>query len=128
VVPGKETQAVPMPEDSAMLDETLGMEYCGNDRKLYREVLKSYAEEDKSGELRKFFDAQDWENYKIVIHSVKSVSLSVGAKKLAEHAGALEMAAKNEDLDYIRLHHDNVMKEYSEVIQFIKENYIKENY
>jgi HPt (histidine-containing phosphotransfer) domain-containing protein len=110
-------------EQAPLLDEALGMEYCGNDRKLYREVLRDYTEEDKRSALQKFFAAQDWENYKIVIHAVKSASLSIGAKELSEHAKALEMAAKSEDWDYIRQHHAQLLAEYGTVIAFIREKY-----
>ena len=56
----------------------------------------------------------------ICMHSLKSTSLSIGANKLSEHAKALEMAVKEERLDYVQQEHDSFLKEYQEFLQKIK--------
>lgn len=77
-------------------------------------VLKIYYDsyEAKSGEIQSFYENQDWDNYIIKVHALKSSSRLVGALKLGEDAEALEMAGNGKDLDYIRSHHDNMMNEY----------------
>ena len=66
----------------------------------------------KSAELQGFFDAEDWDDYTIKIHALKSSARLVGANKLADDAFALEMAGKEGRIDYIREHHGEAMDEF----------------
>ena len=77
-------------------------------------VLKIYYDsyEVKSGEIQKFFDSEDWENYTIKVHALKSSSRLVGAIQLGNDAEAMEMAGKERDTGYITAHHEALMNEY----------------
>ena len=66
----------------------------------------------KADELQGYYDSQDWENYTIKVHALKSSSRLVGALKTGNDAEALEMAGKRSDIDYIRANHDSLMEEY----------------
>ena len=44
--------------------------------------------------LQETFDAQDWKNYTIFVHSLKSTALSIGGEKTSAAAKALEMSGK----------------------------------
>ncbi|MBQ9568402.1 MAG: DegV family EDD domain-containing protein [Lachnospiraceae bacterium] len=81
-------------------------------------VLKIYYDsyEVKSGEIQKFFDSEDWENYTIKVHALKSSSRLVGAIQLGNDAEALEMAGKERDTGYITAHHEALMNEYRTII------------
>ena len=69
----------------------------------------------KSAEIQGFYDAEDWENYTIKVHALKSSSRLVGALELGSAAEALEMAGKNSDIDYITAHHDSMMAAYKAI-------------
>ncbi len=66
----------------------------------------------KSEEIQRYYDTEDWENYTIKVHALKSSSRLVGALTLGDAAEALENAGKERNIDFITAHHDNMMKEY----------------
>ena len=76
--------------------------------------------EDKREILEQEYEKEDWKDYQIHTHALKSTSLNIGAEKLSEHAKALEQAAKNADYQYIHEHHDEVMAEYARLLAELK--------
>lgn len=103
------------------LDVQTGLAYCMSDEQFYMEMLRDYMQADKAEKMVQFFEAGDWDNYRIVVHSLKSTSLTIGAAKLSEQAKGLEMAAKGDDVDYIRLHHQEVLEAYIGLTDSLKE-------
>ncbi len=81
-----------------------GMEFCMNDKKLYVSVLAEYANDsdDKIREMQEYFDTEDWENFIVRIHSIKSSSRMIGAEELARAARAIEEAAQEMDLVFVK--------------------------
>lgn len=108
----------------AGVDTASGLEYCLNDEDMYRSVLEAFAKEEKnkSENIRISYEAKDWKNYGIYVHSVKSTSGTLGAAKLSALAAELEAAAKDENTDYIFASHDETMTMYKELVQVIREN------
>ncbi|MBO5210265.1 MAG: response regulator [Lachnospiraceae bacterium] len=107
------------------LDKETAMQYCCGDNDFYCEMLNSYIDGDKRTSLDECFEKQDWENYRIQIHALKSTSLSIGAVALSDAAKQLEEAAKAGNGDYITENHQTVMEQYSEILQKIKEIFTK---
>ncbi len=97
--------------------------YCGNDEGFYLEMLRTFTEEapDKRAALQKSYEAADYDNYRISVHSLKSGSRTIGAIQLSEEARLLEEAAKTSDSAYILSKHDEMMKRYAAVAEQIKE-------
>ena len=93
------------------LDVQTGIRYC-LDQELYKEVLQEYAQSDKADKLEEYYAAGDWSNYKIVVHALKSTSLTIGAVALSEEAKALEKAAKDGDEGYLLSNHQAVMEKF----------------
>ena len=83
-------------------------------RDAFLSVLKIYYDsfDAKSDEIQGYYDTQDWKNYTVKVHALKSSSRLVGALGLGDDAEALEKAGNDSDLDYIRMHHDEMMNEY----------------
>ena len=94
------------------LDVKTGLTYCMNEEDFYVEMLEEYLKSDKVPDLERFFDEEDWDDYRTLAHALKSTSLTIGAVHLSGEAKALELAAKKGDADYIRSHHKAVMEEY----------------
>ena len=94
------------------LDVKTGLTYCMNEEDFYVEMLGEYLRSDKVTDLERFFTDEDWDNYRTLVHALKSTSLTIGAVHLSGEAKALELAAKKGDADYIRSHHKAVMEEY----------------
>ncbi len=108
------------------LNTQLALGYCYNSEEFYKEVLLAYVEGDKCERLNGFFEQEDWENYRILVHALKSTSLTIGAEALSEQARLLEMAAKKDEVDYIKKKHVSTMEEYVRLLRQIKEAFFVE--
>ena len=100
-------------EGIANLDVNIGLSYCMNDMDFYREMIGEYLKNDKRLAIENYFAQEDWENYRITVHALKSTSLTIGAVGLSEQAKKLEQAVKDKDMDYIRAHQEEMLKEYT---------------
>lgn len=67
---------------------------------------------ENSNEIRGFYENENWENYTIKVHALKSSAKIIGAEKLSDDAQALENAGKEKDLSYIREHTNDLLKDY----------------
>ena len=103
------------------LDVKTGLTYCMNEEDFYIEMLQEFLQADKASQLKHFLAEEDWDNYRTTVHALKSTSLTIGAAHLSGEAKALETAAKEGNMDYIRSHHDGVMDEYKELTDHLKE-------
>ena len=97
------------------LDLSTGLSYCMNDDSFYLELLQEYINPEKEEKLRRFYASEDWDNYRIIAHALKSTSLTIGAVHMSETAKALEFAAKDKNKEYIRLHHDAALEEFTRI-------------
>ena len=100
-----------------------GMQYCGGDREFYVELLTKFAKDagKKEMEINSFFQQQDYKNYSIMVHALKSTAKTMGIDSLSEKAKHLEYAAKKQDADYISVHHEELLDEYHQVVQLISD-------
>ena len=99
-----------------------GLVYCGGEEEFYLEVVGDYsaAVEDNIKNLSTYLQEGNMKDYKILVHSVKSSSKTIGAMDLFEKARALEMAAGEENVDYINDNHSKVMEEYRQLAEELK--------
>ena len=102
------------------LDISKGIMYCGNQEN-YLEILASQRDSGKEtiSHAQDLYEKEDWKNYIIVVHGIKSAMMSIGAVKLSEMAKALEFAGKGEDYDFIRREHPVMRKEFERVMQIL---------
>lgn len=98
------------------LDTAMGLEYCADDEEIYIEVLEGYVEEDRREELEGYLASENWADYRVVIHAVKSTSLTIGAQELSEKAKALELAAAESDAAFVKANHQEVMDMYTDIL------------
>ena len=103
------------------LDARAGVGYCAGSEAIYKEVLQSYAVGKLRDEIVEYYEKEDWKNYCIKVHALKSTSLNIGAVELSEFAKALENASRNGDIDYVRSQHENILKEYDEMLEKLRE-------
>ena len=100
-----------------MLDTKLGMTYCMDDEDFYVEMIETYLNSDKRQVIAEAFDTENWKDYETFVHGLKSTSMNIGAVTLSGHAKALEFAAKDGNIDYIRENHRNVFDEYCGLLE-----------
>ena len=107
---------------SVGIEPRAGLRYCQNDVGLYRSLLAEYAygEIEKGNNLQKSFDEENWHDYSIHVHSLKSSSKMIGATALSTRAAKLESAANSGDVAAIRTEHDSLMEEYEVVTAVIR--------
>ena len=111
---------------SGHIDVDLGMKYCGDSKDMYLEILTVYCEmhDELKADLDKALAADNWKNYTVNIHSLKSNSLNVGASALSKMCLELEKAGKaisagedsDANTDLIRTKHPGVMAAYAEAV------------
>ena len=107
---------------SCGIDKAIGLKYCEQDEELYDSLLDQYVEEskEKRSQLDEYLNAKDMKNYAIIVHALKSTSRMIGAIRLSEHARALELSAKEGNVEYVENHHEDTMAEYMMVIDSIR--------
>ncbi|MBD5457134.1 MAG: response regulator [Lachnospiraceae bacterium] len=119
------------------LDVGLALQLAKSE-KLFWQILKEYVKviPRKADLLQQRKETQDWKNYTIEVHALKSSSKQIGAIELSLLAEEMEHAGKEDDIEFILAHHDELLEMYrgykSSLGKYIKdtqeENKLKENY
>lgn len=107
-------------ERFSFLDIQTGMEYCCDSEEFYVEMMQSYLESSKLDEMRDCYECRDWNAYRILVHTLKSTSLSIGAVELSAAAKELEAAAKEQDTDFLCAHHEECMNRYETLLRQLR--------
>lgn len=104
--------------DNGLISVSKGLGYTGNNEDTYYEILSVYARKgkEKREQINSFAEKEDWKNYIIEVHALKSTSLSIGAVELSELAKKLELAGKAGDYDTIVKENDALSELYGKVI------------
>jgi CheY-like chemotaxis protein len=117
-LPGVEGLGITIPE----IDTEKGVGRFGGDVNIYWDVVKSFARNTPSllNEVRNSaFSEADMNDYAIIVHGIKSSSRSIGAEALGAKAEALEHAAKESDLDFVRANHSVFIQAVDQLIEGI---------
>lgn len=115
-------EALEAPYKSTFIDTLYGIELCGGDKDLYNEILTTYYNQgrDNIEKLEAFFADSRWEDYGILVHAIKSISMNVGAKDFSELAKKQEDRVNSGDLGYILSSFQEFVREYKKVLADIK--------
>ena len=116
--------------DKHLIDREIGLRYCANSEELYKEMLKMFVDgySEHIDNLSKSIESEDWTNYTVYIHGLKSTSLNIGGEQLSNRAKELEEFGKkvqnsdsaDKEKAYIKEHHKEVMDLYKETVLEIK--------
>ncbi len=108
--------------DRAGIDTESGMKFCGHDEDFYKNVLAEYmyTSKDRTAELDSALLQHDMATYGIRVHSLKSISKTIGAQEVAGIAARLERAAKAGDEEEVSSGHDELMRQYRRVTAVIE--------
>ncbi len=95
-----------------------GLTYTSGNKDVYYEILEMFVQDgiEKIEQLNSYVENEDWKNYIIKVHALKSTSLTIGAVMLSEFAKKLELAGKSEDFGIIRKENKKLLNLYNEVI------------
>ncbi len=80
----------------------------------YMPLLKIFYStlDEKADEIQRFYEQEDWKNYTIQVHALKSSARIIGASGFGEKAQLLENAGKEGDEKYILTEHEGFLSEY----------------
>lgn len=107
----------------AGIDLEQALAYCG-DEEGFREIIAIFhAEgEKRRSNLSHYFKEQDWKNYVICVHALKGNAKGIGAGELSEMARELEMAGKENRIEYILEHHEAMMENHDRLLEALNGN------
>lgn len=122
LLPKELLQAEKKENDSlwSCLDKDTGLQYCCGSEEFYREMLGSYLNNSRLEQIGQCYEAENWEEYRIAVHALKSTSLSIGAVTLSEAAKELEFAAKENRIDEIKNKHAGTMEQYEKLLELLR--------
>ena len=100
-------------KDADWLDLSTGIKNSGSADD-YLPLLKIFYEslDEKVAEIENFYSQQNWKDYTIKVHALKSSARIIGAMAFGEEAQQLENAGKSGDTAYIVQHHAAFMTKY----------------
>ncbi len=112
------------------IDMQQGITYCGDDEEGFFEIVSIYYEtgEETREKLERLFAQQDWKNYTIEVHSLKSSSKMIGANALYEMALEQEMAGKENNSEKLLKNHEALMKKYGKILDEIDRRWGEANH
>ncbi|MBP3460025.1 MAG: response regulator [Lachnospiraceae bacterium] len=103
------------------IDVPSAVESAEGSKETFRFLLQSF--HDNASKNKKdiitSYEAEDYTNYTIYVHALKSTSKMIGALELSEKSRLLELAGKENKIDYIKDSHDEVMVLFDQVMEEI---------
>ena len=95
---------------------------------MYNMTINDFIAEidDKWSRINTFKDNKDMENYAIDVHSLKSDCKYLGFMKLADVSYQHELKSKENDLEYVLEHFNELEEEYYKMYDIAK-NYAEHN-
>ena len=107
-------------QDVPEINVKLGMSYCMDTKLFYLEMLEEYLKADKRELIQEAYQKEDWENYRILVHSLKSLSLTIGAEQLSAQAKAMEAETKKQNTEYIGMHEEELIRAYTALLEKLR--------
>ena len=96
-----------------------GLRNCGGNRNAYIRVLNTFAASNLLAGLEEYVQKEDAANYSVIAHSIKGACRNIGALDVGDTAYDMELAGKNDDIEYIKAHHEEFAKAYGDVLRMI---------
>ena len=115
-------------ESKSLLNVESGLAYSGDSEEIYAEFLAMFRDmqKEKAAALQGIYEAEDVEQYAILIHAIKSNAFSIGGNTLGELAQKLEAEAKAKNWDFVKQHHAEALdlfeKTAEEATAWLKEH------
>ena len=74
---------------------------------------------DNISEIKYYLLEEDFKEYTVLVHSIKSSARMIGAISVSDRAKALESAAKENDIVYLKDIYPKFIKEYLELTEAV---------
>ncbi|MBR0260482.1 MAG: response regulator [Selenomonadaceae bacterium] len=103
------------------IDLDTALSNCMDSKEFFAEMAEEFVATDKTAELEETLAAEDWKDYRIAAHALKSTSLVIGAVNLHEKAKAQEFAARDGKIDALKENHADLIETYKKVREELEE-------
>ncbi len=103
------------------IDVKSGIAYCDGSEEFYIELLKDYPSDNKKAELQKLYHQKNWNDYKLAVHSLKSISKTLGFNATGNLAEKLQYASENRNIGYIDRNHPVLIENLSRITKKLNE-------
>ena len=123
-----------MVEDAApegLLCPQKGMKFVSDMKEVYLEILKMFYDqyEERTESLKGYLEEQNWNDYTVLIHALKTNSINIGCDSLAADCLELEKAGKvlreatdeKDKIEFILANHPKAMEKYTKLIDEVRE-------
>ena len=113
----------PLEELSALgLHTSEGINYCGGEESFYFEIVGDYAKaaEKNAEKLTVLKESGNLNDYRVLVHSVKSASKTIGARELYKEAFELEKASADGNTEYLENNHAQFIEKYKKLADKLK--------
>ena len=99
-----------------VLDVDKGILNCGSEESLIS-VVRVFCDtaSSKADEIAEYYVSEDYENYTVKVHALKSAARIIGADRLSELSLKLEEAGKSGDIDFIRQNTTPLLDQYRDL-------------
>ena len=97
------------------IDVDEGIACCAGDPEFFDEMVVEYLDEsaERLAELARLYEVRDWSQYARCAHSIKSTSMMIGARSLADLARTMELLGKEADEAAILAEHEDFLGRYA---------------
>ena len=103
------------------IDVDSALRNCGSSELLLSTIEQYHSSiNQKALELQNYFEAEDWHNYEIKVHALKSTSRLIGAIELSNLAEHLEKSADQNDIDEIQLKHKELINTFIDYLRIFE--------
>ncbi len=123
-VPGEKNEEIKVKANCEGLNIREAVRAFGSSA-LYDKIAEEYLRSggDKYKGIQNAFEKEDWNDYTIRVHALKSSSRQIGAMELGEMAERLEAAGKNSDFETIQKETGPVLKMYEKLLSDLEKCY-----
>lgn len=118
---GHTKQALPQSLQIEGIDIDTAIKMVGNE-KVFWSILKDYCRiiPQKIEMIKEYYETENWKNYTVEVHALKSSSRQIGAVGLAQKAERLETAGNELDIETIRSNTQAALEEYEHYYEILK--------
>ena len=96
-----------------------GLRNCGGIKNAYIRVLNTFAASNLLAGLEEYLEKGDAKNYAVIAHSIKGACRNIGANDVGEFAYDMELAGQNDDIEYIKVHHEEFAQKYGDTLRLV---------
>ncbi|MBQ8591665.1 MAG: response regulator [Lachnospiraceae bacterium] len=114
-----EKEAAISSDINTLIDKNIGLNYCAGNEEMYFEIARAYFEQAQKykKELPEYYERKEWNEYKVIVHAMKSTSLTIGATDFSNRAKQHEMAAKEGNETFIVADWEGFLQNYEDVLR-----------